>query len=340
MALLAFLQLEPVLAAAESLKPSSADWFRGYLQDSRLVRLANGRSLNLYCVGSGSPTVILEAGLGGWAYDWWAVQGSVATMTRVCSYDRAGMGMSPPGPFPRDTKAQTADLEAVLAAAKVPPPYVLVGHSMGAYNVRVFAKRHRRDVAGVLFVDPSTENQLSALYAALPDMAESDKRSVSRIRACADVRRSAEIARDCARSAPSDFPPALAEAFAKTQRLTASQTFKSEVENFMTANSRQVRAESRSFGDMPLIVLTRTELSTNMPEEQARLELKLWNAMHARLARLSTQGVHRPVPGAGHYIQLDKPETVVAAIAEVVASARRRAQHHERGIQSDDPSCG
>lgn len=310
-------------AEREQAEPSSVAWYRGYLQGSRLVRLANGRSLNLYCMGSGSPTVILEAGLGGWAYDWWAVQGSVAKRTRVCAYDRAGMGMSPIGPFPRDTKAQVADLEALLAAAKVRPPYVLVGHSMGAYNVRVFASRHPYDVAGIVFVDPATENQLPILYTALPTLAESDQRSLSRVRACANPHRSAETAKDCARAAPEDFSPELANAFGRTQGLSASETFGSEVEAFMSSDSQQVIAESRPFRKMPLMVLTRTELSSNMTKEDAQVEWKLWNEMHAKLAKLSTVGINRPVPGSGHYIQLDKPEAVVAAISEVVASAKR-----------------
>lgn len=331
-ALLTVIPLAPSLAAPLALKTSSAAWYRAYSKDSRLVRLANGRSLNLYCVGSGHPTVILEAGLGGWAYDWWAVQGGIAKLTRVCAYDRAGMGMSQIGPFPRDTKAQVADLEALLAAAKIRPPYVLVGHSMGAYNVRVFASRHRPDVAGIVFVDPATENQLPVFYAALPSLAASDKRSVVRIRACSNARRSRRTAKDCARSAPQDFPPALASAFAKTQGLKASETFRSEVESFMSSDSQQVIAESRPFGDMPLIVLTRTELSSNMTKDEAEVELRLWNQMHDKLAKLSTVGINRSVTGSGHYIQLDKPEAVFAAISEVLASIRKH-EHSDANVK-------
>jgi len=303
---------------------SAAHWYADYARDSRLVQIGNGRSLNLYCIGSGKPTLILESGLGGYAFDWWKVQGEIAKSSRVCAYDRAGMGMSPSGPFPRDTNAQVSDLEALLKAAKVRPPYVLVGHSMGAYTVRLFASRHRRDVAGIVFVDPATENQLAEFYAALPNIAKSDKASMSRIAACADPARTAEVAENCARTAPKEFTPALAHAFDRTQGLAASQTFQSEVDSFTKLDSSEVVAASRHLGATPIIVLTRTELSTNMTPAEAQLEWKIWNRQHDRLAKLSSNGINRAVPGAGHYIQLDRPDAVIKAVKEVLAKARER----------------
>jgi pimeloyl-ACP methyl ester carboxylesterase len=288
------------------------------------VTLPAGRALNLYCVGSGTPTVLLESGIGGFAYDWRSIQAPVAGVTRVCSYDRAGLGMSPPGPFPRDTRAEVSDLEALLDAASIRPPYVLVGHSMGGYNVRLFASRHLRDVAGVVLVDPSAQNQIPILEAALPDMATQDRNAVSRARACADPHRTKETASNCARAAPASFPSDLAARFAATQTIAASQAFSSEVESFLTVASSEVTAESRSFGAIPLIILTRGELSSNMTVEQAQTEWRLWNRMHDDLAKLSTNGSNRVVAGAGHYIQLDRPAAVIGAVREVVNSARGR----------------
>ena len=322
-AVLATLAFTVNSAAAEQPASSSA-WYAAYVRDSELVRLANGRSLNLYCMGSGSPTVILESGLGGSAYSWWTVQEKIAKLTRVCAYDRAGSGKSPPGPFPRDTRAQVGDLEQLLLAAKVKPPYVLVGHSMGGYNVRVFASRHMHDVVGLVFVDSATENQIPLLHSAVPASAENDKRSISRAQACADPARSAEIAEQCTRSAPKDFPPALAKIFADTQGLSASQTFLSEVESFLAVDSQQVIAEDRRFGTLPLIVLTRGALSSNLPRDQAELEWKHWNQTHDKLAKLSKAGSHRVIADADHYIQLDKPDAVIAAVSEVVTLARKR----------------
>jgi pimeloyl-ACP methyl ester carboxylesterase len=313
--------LAPGAAIAEPGPPSAAAWYAGYAHDSRLVAIGNGRSLNLYCLGAGSPTVILESGLTEAAYNWWAVQGRIAKLTRVCAYDRAGMGRSPPGPFPRDTRAQVRDLEALLKAAGLKPPYVLVGHSAGGYNVRLFASRHPREVAGIVFVDSAVENQL-AMEKQLPAVAANDKRGIEYLRSCADPERTRDTAAACKRTAPKDFPPDLVAQYESAFGLTYSRAVFSEVESFVNLDSREVIAESRRLGSIPLIVLTRGALSSNLPKDQAELEWKLWNGLHDNLARLSTAGVNRVVPGSGHYVHLDKPDAVVDAVTEVVTAAR------------------
>jgi pimeloyl-ACP methyl ester carboxylesterase len=314
----------PAAAQQTPAAPAAAAWYASYARDSHLVRLPGGRSLNLYCVGAGSPTAILESGIGGGAYDWRSVQARMAERTRVCAYDRAGLGRSPPGPLPRDTRAEVADLEALVRAAGLRPPYLLVGHSMGGYNVRLFASRHRRDVAGILLIDPSVENQLPILYAAVPALAASDQRQIGQLRACADPQRSAEMVARCARSAPEGFPPELAASFVAEYGLTAAQTVLSEVDSFLTVASQQVIAERRRLGAMPLIVLTRGERSGNLTPDQAETEWTLWHRLHGEVARLSTIGSHRVVEGANHYIQLDRPDAVIDAVGELVAAARRR----------------
>lgn len=314
-------------ANAATGESSSANWYAGYLARSRLVPLANGRSLNLYCMGSGTPVVVLESGLGGSAFDWRSVQDRIAAQTRVCAYDRAGLGRSPAGPLPRDTQTEVADLESLLVAGGVRGPYVLVGHSMGGYNVRVFASRHIADVAGIVLVDPSVENQIPILEAAVPEIAKGDERTTTRARACANPQRTEEIAARCLRAAPEDFPESLARTFQASQTLIEAQTFLSEAESFMTVDSNQVAAVSRSLNAIPLIVLTRGELSTNMPPDQAAIEWKLWNQMHEELANLSVKGSNRVVEGSGHYIQLDRPEAVIVAVREVVDQARAPHRH-------------
>src|ERR1700694_1872382 len=113
-----------------------------------------GRSLNIYCSGSGSPTVILEGG-----YSWINEQPEIAKFTRACWYDRAGQGWSDPGPAPRTATAMAGDLHDLLRVAAIPPPYVLVGASFGGFPVRVFAGKYPDEVAGVVLVDSSHEDQ-------------------------------------------------------------------------------------------------------------------------------------------------------------------------------------
>ena len=130
-------------------------------QRGRLVDIG-GRRLRLVCEGpaksaDGAPTVVFEAGAFGFAADWSVVQARLAERgRRSCAYDRAGLGFSDPGPQPRDGLAVAGDLEALLAAAGEPGPYVLVGHSMAGLYVRLFAARNPDKVAGVVLVDAAT----------------------------------------------------------------------------------------------------------------------------------------------------------------------------------------
>ncbi len=116
-----------------------------------------GRSLNLYCSGSGSPTVVMDSGAGITGYNWNLVQSGVSRMTRACWYDRAGYGWSDPAPRTRTAADIAADLHKLLHAAGISPPYVLVGHSLGGFSVRVFAAQYSSEVAGMVLVDSADE---------------------------------------------------------------------------------------------------------------------------------------------------------------------------------------
>jgi pimeloyl-ACP methyl ester carboxylesterase len=125
----------------------------------RLVPIGGGRSLFIYCVGTGSPTVILEAGFGGNIDDWREVQGPLSHATRTCAYDRAGLVNSPAIPGVHDAATEIADLGRLLDHARIPPPYVLVGHSYGGILVRLFAHAHPKETAGLVLVDAMGRNQ-------------------------------------------------------------------------------------------------------------------------------------------------------------------------------------
>jgi pimeloyl-ACP methyl ester carboxylesterase len=115
----------------------------------------NGRSLHLRCTGQGSPAVILETGLGGWSSFWALIQPAVGQTTRVCSYDRAGLGWSEAGSEPRDARQIATELHALLGAASVAGPFVLVGHSNGGLYTRMFAGMYPDEVVGMVLADPT-----------------------------------------------------------------------------------------------------------------------------------------------------------------------------------------
>ena len=120
---------------------------------ARPVAIGDGRSLYMGCVGSGSPTVVLEAGFGADTLSWQDVQPQVGRVTRTCAYDRAGSGNSVAPPGVRDARDEIADLRRLLASARVEPPYVLVGHSYGGVLARVFAQRYPSETAGLVLID-------------------------------------------------------------------------------------------------------------------------------------------------------------------------------------------
>jgi pimeloyl-ACP methyl ester carboxylesterase len=118
-----------------------------------------GYSLHLNCTGEGTPTVVMDSGLGGTVLDWELVQPEVANFARVCTYDRAGMGWSDPGAQPRTSQQIVKELHTLLGNAGVQGPYVLVGHSFGGTNVQVYASQYPDEVAGMVLVDSALEDE-------------------------------------------------------------------------------------------------------------------------------------------------------------------------------------
>src|SRR5215212_7284503 len=129
---------------------------RAYPPPGEMVDVG-GYSLHIICVGQGSPTVVLDSGLGDFSAAWVRVQPEVSGTTRVCAYDRAGMGWSEMGPEPRDAKQITSELHTLLTKAGIEGPYVLVGHSLGGMYMQTYAARYPEEVAGVALIDSSTE---------------------------------------------------------------------------------------------------------------------------------------------------------------------------------------
>src|SRR5215213_1175214 len=140
------------LAGASFEAIAAAGDARRYPAPGQLVDIG-GYRLHIQCVGTGSPTVVLDAGLGGSSLDWNLVQPELGRTTRVCAYDRAGMGWSERSPYPRTPRQIADELHTLLTNAGIAEPYVLVGHSLGGKNVRLFALAHPEQVAGMVLVD-------------------------------------------------------------------------------------------------------------------------------------------------------------------------------------------
>jgi pimeloyl-ACP methyl ester carboxylesterase len=296
-----------------------------------LVSLPGGRRINLICMGEGSPTVILESGLGSHVYVWSLVQYKIARVTRTCAYERAGMGVSDEGPAPRDAKAVNADLQALLRAAGIKGPYVLVGHSLGGYFVRLFADLHPRQVAGMVLVDPSIDGQIQLIQtvaARSPTPAQNSPPNPCAVAAQAgQLKPGTDIYKTCVGDPPSFLGPVLGAAIiAQETRAATYLTMASEVAA-MDQDSAETVANRKSYGNMPLIVLTAGQQPKDpgLTDAQNQAWAKLWMQGHDAIAALSSRGRNRVVPGSGHFIQIQQPQAVIDAVSEVVAEVRQNA---------------
>jgi len=310
-----------------------------YLKPQMVVPVAEGRTINLVCLGHGSPTVVLTAGLGGWSWVWYRIQSQLSRTTRVCAWDPAGLGFSSPSPDPQDTVHETQDLEAALKAAHLDGPYVMVAHSAGAYVAIRFADDHQSSVVGMLLVDPAIPDQDAVRERVAPKFAAfgsgAPRAEAMQLRQCAAELRSGALKRGTPRydecTAPSLLPSAsaltdaLAQLNADPARLL---TQASAIEN-VSQSGREVINPQRRYGEMPLIVLTSGShpMPPDLPadvREQAALFFRALAAGHDAYAALSTLGHNQLVPDSGHFIQVDDPEVVLAALKGMLADIARQ----------------
>jgi pimeloyl-ACP methyl ester carboxylesterase len=317
-----------LLAAAVPAATAPNPAYAVYAHPQRLVDIG-GRRLNLYCLGRGTPTVILDGGLGDDVSGWRTIHAALARTTRVCAYDRAGFGFSDPAPPPRTAAVLAADLGALLRAAGLPPPYVLVGGSLAGLHLRLFADGHLRSIAGMVLVDPSFEHQVARYIAATPAFEASAAQQVATFRSCITAlgpgmpSPGSQTYRDCIGDPDPDLPPPAAAALAAREGPDYYRAVLSELEAFNGASADEVDASRRSWGALPLIVLTAGGAPNPDPDTVTRQHL--WLAMHERMASLSSRGVHRVIPGARHHIERSNPEAVIAAVNEIIAAARAGA---------------
>jgi pimeloyl-ACP methyl ester carboxylesterase len=320
------------LCAAENATPLIADPV--YTRAQRLVEVEPGRKMNIYCSGSGSPTVVFESGLTDATSAWGLVQPAIAPRTRACSYDRAGVGFSDAGNRPGSSGHIVEDLRRLLAQAAIAPPYLLVGHSYGGMNARLFAHRHPADVVGLVLVDPSHEEQSEGFRKLDPrglspeDWRQTRAPRLQQLRECAAAAVAgfvpgSQLATKC--SYPRD--PHLSDAINDVhQVLVMRPGFQAaqlgEEESVFAASADELRAARAPLGDLPLIVLTRAPFQPGPGEtkEQRDARNQLWVSLHEDLVTLSSRGSHRVVAGAGHYIQIDQPAAVTRAILDVLGA--------------------
>ena len=268
-----------------------------------------GHHLHMKCTGSGSPTVVLENGLGGASLLWTRITSEVSSTTRVCAYDRAGQGWSDDVGAPQDGLAIAADLHTLLARSGEPGPYLLVGHSAGGAYAMTFAAQYPDEVAGMVLLDSMTPDA----YRALPDFATEQAMMRRGLGVLPSVARLG-VARILPASAWSSLPEPAAsqyQAFASSPRGMRSTRDEQSVYRDMLDQANALT----SLHGKPLVVVTATE---------SLEQIEGWADAQDRLAALSTNSQHR-VADATHEGLLDDAlayRPSVTAISDVVHAIR------------------
>jgi pimeloyl-ACP methyl ester carboxylesterase len=309
------------------------EWFASRADATRFPEQGHlvdigGMRLNLDCSGAsslGMPTVILESGAGVPAYGWHLVQPEIAKFARVCSYDRAGYGWSDmPVQMPRTSLQEVHELHALLRSAAVQPPYILVGHSLGGYLIRVYNGQYSDEVVGAVFVDSSHEDQTRRMG---PEFRKFFEETLKSSRSQAKLigilihtgaMRLIQHRQRAQMRLPLDFLQTLEYL---QRRDGFMQAVGQEMESF-EESANEVR-NSGNFGNKPLVVLTAGKITEvpGLPKKAVDEFHETWlHDLQPQIARLSTQGRQIVVTDSTHMIPFEAPQTIVDAVRGIVQS--------------------
>ncbi len=279
---------------------------RAYPPPGQMVDVG-GYRLHINCTGTGSPTVVIESGWGDMSAGWGWVQPEVAKTTRVCTYDRAGMGWSEASPEPRAAREYAKELHILLAKANEPGPYVLVGHSMGGFTVIVYSHDYPAEVIGLVLIDPQALPKSDGANKPAPKPGET---SLPVLMACISVARLLAGPLGSIQNLPEGDRQAYT---ASTVTTRSTQTFLDEGMG-ISEGGAQARAVT-TLGALPLILLSRGK--DQDPD---------WAASQAGYLKLSTDSQQFFADRSGHRIMIEQPEAAVAAIMKTVGLVRQSMQ--------------
>ena len=270
----------------------------------------NGRNMHINCIGNKSPSIILDSGVGGFSLEWRNIQQSLSQYARVCAYDRAGYGWSDMGPLPRTTKRITHELHALLQNAGIHGPYILVGHSFGGFTAQYFARYFDDEIAGIVLIDSSHEEQVYRLPENGKDV----------VRRSLHQDRSNMITKSVLHE---HFPPEEAAAAQQLmKRWSSLLTWREEMANY-ALSSRELRdVYHKPILEIPIVVLSRGKrVWPDTPYGDA-MEAA-WKDLQNELNYMSDNSTHIIAENSGHVIHLDEPELVVEAIHYVLDSVMK-----------------
>ena len=271
-----------------------------------------GHNMYLACSGEGSPTVVLDAGLGGSSLDWSLVQPDLAKTTRVCSFDRAGMGRSERVSSPRSPVYLAEELHDLLIKAGVPGPFVLVAHSLSGKNARLFAAAYPTEVAGMVLIDARSEY----VDARLPKAEAEHFGFALRLQgAVFSIGRRLGLARAFARTLVGEvgLPDEIAT------QMVLQQTQPSAIDETIAEGDARSADDAALagalLGRMPLVVIASGESLANLPN---------WRQAQEQMTALSTRGRLVVAEHSSHFVQGDQPSLVIDAVRDTVSDVRAK----------------
>jgi len=316
-----------------------------FLPPGKLVDVG-GYRLHLNCTGKSGPTVVLIAGAGDFSFDWGLVQSGVSRFARVCSYDRAGLAWSDPGPTPRTMRQDAYELHTLLKAARIKAPYVLVGHSIGGLIARVYAGQYPDEVVGMVLVDSTHEDTTLMYQGKLVRVREGATGIVvPPVQTMQSSPPKPPGAEDIAQfefnkkmfGAPKTEPPfdklsASIQAMrlwflVQPPRAAARPDFWAEELQAMYIERAKTPYQ---LGNKPLVVLLAKADAGSPPPDISAEEWKRINEEKRQqkigLANLSRNSKLIVAERSGHHIQLDEPHVVTEAVRSVVDAVKRRSR--------------
>jgi len=287
-----------------------------------------GYRMHIFCQGEGSPTVIVDAGNGDFSISWNLVQREAAQFSRICTYDRAGYGWSDPHPAPRTAQQIALELHTLLDKASIEGPYILVGHSLGGLNVRMYASLYPEEVAGMVLVDATPEDVYKLFP---PERTQLDKQAIGQYGVMKFMAQFG-ILRTMGKSAGERALPAYIKQLPADQQAAYMalmshpayfEAMQGELQQLVVGETCDQIREIGNLGDLPLVVLTADKSqdieslrATPAVYEQSQT---VWQTLQDELASLSTNSTHVIAKGSGHFIHLDRPDLVIAAIQQAAA---------------------
>lgn len=271
-------------------------------------------NMHIYCTGEGTPTVILEAGLNDFFVSWSKVQPEVSKVTRVCSYDRAGLGWSGASPYPRTSDVMAEELHTLLRNTGIEGPYILVGHSFGGIVLRQFFDQYPGEVAGMVLVDSAHEEQLGRL----PFIKDAADAFVSQFRMLSTMSTFGLMALSPESIPNRGFPE---DGYKQYQAVLATTDyFDGAIAESTAFYSGASPVEITEMGDLPLIVLSHglSDSTSGIDSTQQSQFEQEWSKMQTELTGLSSNSKQVIAEKSGHYVHFDQPELVVEAIIDLV----------------------